>query len=115
MGQQKPPGLTLRGGVWHIDKDLCGTRICESTRTSDLREAASILARRIEELRASHYFGVARQRTFREAATKFLEENTHKRSLDRDARALAMWDRYIGDLPVRRVHYGTLQPYVKDR
>ena len=115
MGQQKPPGLTLRGGVWHIDKDLFGTRICESTRTSDLREAASILARRIEELRASHYFGVARQRTFREAATKFLEENTHKRSLDRDARALAMWDPYIGDLPVRRVHYGTLQPYVKDR
>lgn len=26
-----------------------------------------------------------------------------------------MWDPYIGDLPVRRVHYGTLQPYVKDR
>ena len=115
MGQQKPPGLTLRGKVWHIDKDLFGARICESTRTSDLREAASILARRIEELRASHYFGVARQRTFREAATKFLEENTHKRSLERDARALAMWDSYIGDLPVRRVHHGTLQPYVKDR
>jgi integrase len=115
MGQQKPPGLTKRGGVWHIDKDLFGTRICESTRTSDLGEAATILARRIDEVRASHFFGVARPRIFREAATKFLEENQHKRSLDRDARALAAWDPYIGDLPVRRVHHGTLQPYIKDR
>jgi integrase len=89
MGQQKPPGLTKRGAVWHIDKDIFG--------------------------RAGHYFGIGRQRSFREAATKFLEENQHKRSLDRDARALAAMDRYIGELPLRRVHYGTLQPYVKDR
>jgi len=38
MGQRKPPGLTLRGEVWHIDKDVYGTRICESTGTSDLRK-----------------------------------------------------------------------------
>lgn len=32
---------------------------------------------------------------FREAATKYLEENQHKRSLERDARALATLDAYI--------------------
>ncbi|MGA2563172.1 MAG: phage integrase N-terminal domain-containing protein [Steroidobacteraceae bacterium] len=52
---------------------------------------------------------------FREAATKFLTENTHKRSLERDARALASLDPYIGELPGRRVHHDTLQPYVRAR
>lgn len=115
MGHQKPPGLTLRGAVWHIDKDFCGRRICESTRTSDLGEAVAILARRMEQVRALHYFGIARERTFREAATRFLEENQHKRSLERDARGLAAMDPYIGDLPVRRVHHDTLKPYINMR
>ena len=115
MGQQKPPGLTKRGAIWHIDKDIYGTRICESTRTSDLREAIDVLSRRIEEARQARYFGVQRERIFREAATKFLDEHHHKRSLERDARALAAMDAYIGELPIRRVHYGTLQPYIKDR
>lgn len=115
MGHQKPAGLTLRGAVWHIDKDFCGRRICESTRTNDLGEAVAILARRMEQVRALHYFGIARERTFREAATRFLEENQHKRSLERDARGLAAMDPYIGDLPVRRVHHDTLKPYINVR
>lgn len=91
MALSKPAGLILRGAVWHIDKDLFGTtRICESTRTGALKEAVLILARRIEEARASHFFGVRTPRTFREAATRFLQENEHKRSRDRDARATAM-------------------------
>jgi hypothetical protein len=115
MGQLKPPGLTLRGGIWHIDKDIYGTRICESTRTSDLREAVAVLSRRLEEIRTTRFFGVRKPRTFREAATKFLEENQHKRSLERDARALAVLDPYIGELTVQRVHHGTLQSFIRDR
>lgn len=34
-----------------------------------------MLARRIEEIRQSKLFGVRPKRTFREAATRFLEEN----------------------------------------
>ena len=98
MAHGKPPGLTLRGAVWHIDKDIFGTRICESTGTRELKEAVIVLARRIEELRSSHFFGARTPRTFREAATRFLEENQHKRSLERDARALAALDPYIGEL-----------------
>ena len=66
MGLHKPPGLTLRGEVWHIDKDIYGTRICESTGTSDLREAVEILSRRIEEARARRFFGARKARSFRE-------------------------------------------------
>ena len=72
MAQHKPAGLTLRREVWHIDKDIYGTRI-------------------------------------REAARKVLEENQHKRSLERDARALAGLDRYIGEFHLQRVHSRTLQ------
>jgi len=115
MGQRKPPGLTLRGAVWHIDKDFYGTRICESTGTGDLRQAVAILSRRLEEVRATRFFGVRKPRTFREAATRFLEENQHKRSLERDARALAVLDTYIGELTVQQVHHGTLQSFIRDR
>jgi integrase len=115
MACGKPPGLTLRGAVWHIDKDLFGKRICESSGTNELKEAVLILARRIEEARASHFFGARTPHKFREAATRFLKENQHKRSLDRDARALAVLDPYIGALHLQRVHSGTLQIYIRDR
>jgi integrase len=60
-------------------------------------------------------FGAQREHLFREAATKFLNEHQHKRSLERDARALAALDPFIGELNLRRVHHDTLQPYVRAR
>src|ERR1700676_3449637 len=103
MGQdgRRMPGPQPRGGVWYIDKVIYGTRICESTGTSDCKEAQALLAHRMEAARAIRLFGARRDWTFREAATKFLSENTHKRSLERDARALASLDPYIGE-PARR-------------
>jgi integrase len=115
MGNQRTPGLTKRGGIWHIDKRFRGARICESTGTSDFGQAREYLAKRVMELREVRLFGARQERTFRAAATKFLEENQHKRSLERDARALAILDPYIGELPLRRVHHDTLQPYVRCR
>ncbi len=117
MGQngRRMPGLQRRGGVWYIDKVIYGTRICESTGTSDCKEAQALLAHRMEAARAVELFGARRDWIFREAATKFLTENTHKRSLERDARALARLDPFIGELRGRRVHHDTLQPYVRAR
>ena len=112
---RRMPGLIFRGGAWHIDKVIYGTRVCESTGTSDLEEAEALLIRRLEAARAMRLFGARQERTFREAATKYLEENQHKRSLERDARALATLDAYIGELSLRRVHHGTLQPFVRTR
>ena len=108
-------GLLLRGGVWHLDKVIHGTRVCESTGTSDLEEAEALLMRRLQAARATRLFGAREEHTFREAATKYLEENQHKRSLERDARALATLDPYIGELPLQRVHHDTLQPFVRAR
>jgi hypothetical protein len=104
------PGLLLRGSVWHIDKVLYGKRICESTGTRDLTEAQALLAHRVTQARRVHLYGEQREHTFKEAVDKFLAENGHKRSLERDRRALAMLDSFIGILPLRRVHHDTLTP-----
>ena len=58
MGRKKTPGLVKRGGIWHIDKQVRGSRLCESTGTSDLNEAEAYLARRIEEVRQARVYGV---------------------------------------------------------
>lgn len=115
MGRKQRSGLYLRGGIWHIDKIVRGLRICESTGTSNVREAEEILARRVDEARSASIFGIRPERTFRKAATKFLLENQHLASIDSYALHLKQLDPYIGDLPIAKIHTGTLAPFVKAR
>lgn len=82
----------LRGDVWHIDKLLFGKRTCESTHTGDLAEAEALLAHRVGQARKAHLYGEQRAYTFREAGVKFLAENQHKKSIERDVRALNALD-----------------------
>ena len=77
MGRKRSPGLRNRAGIWHIEKQILGHKIHESSGTSDLTTAELILARRIEEIRQATVLGVRPRRIFREAAVKFLEENLH--------------------------------------
>ena len=70
---------------------------------------------RIGDLRETRLFGTRQEHSFRNTATKFLTEHQHKRSLERDARALRMLDPFIGELPLRRVHPDTLQPFIRSR
>lgn len=60
-------------------------------------------------------YGIRPKRIFREAATKFLLENQHKKSIKLDASELKRLDPYIGDLPLESIHMGTLQPYLAMR
>jgi integrase len=114
MGQKVPPGLIKRGDTWHIAKTICGKRIRESCQTSDLAEAERYLMHRAEEIRLTALYGVRPKRTFREAATRYLQEAT-KATLCEDARQLKYLDPYIGDLHLEAVHMGTLQQFIKDR
>lgn len=115
MGRKKTPGLFKRGGIWQIDKMLYGQRICESTRTGDLEEAEKILAHRSEDLRLRIQFGIRIKRTFREAATKYLNENLHKRSIASDASRFRVLDPYIGHMTLDTLHMGTLQDFIQKR
>ena len=111
---KKQTGLTKRGAYWHINKIVKGHRLYESTGTSDLEEAERYLNRRIHELREEFVHGEKRQRTFIEAATKYLNEET-KKSLDRDAVTLKAVMPYIGELPLEQVHMETLNPFIAER
>jgi hypothetical protein len=73
--QKRTSGLVKRGETWHVDKWVRGRRLCESTETSDLAEAERYLARRIEEIRQAEVYGIRPKRTFRQAATKHLNES----------------------------------------
>jgi integrase len=115
MGRKRTPGLYKRGEFWHIDKQVFGKRICESTFTDSLEEAEKYLANRLENLRQVVMYGARPKRKFREAATKFLMENQHKASISDDAMHLKKLDDFIGDLNLEQVHMGTLQPFIKVR
>jgi integrase len=108
-------GLLLRKGIWHIDKVLFGRRLCDSTHTSDLKEAEMLLAHRVSQARKVHLYGEPAEHTFREAGLKFLAENQHKKTIERDVRTLKILDPFIGSLPLKHVHQGTLEPYIQWR
>jgi hypothetical protein len=72
------------GEYWHINKIIKGRRTLRKHWNKYLEEAERYLNRRIYELREELVHGEKRQRTFIEAATKYLNEET-KKSLDRDA------------------------------
>ena len=117
MGQTKRrmPGLVKRGGIWHIDKKIGGRRLCESTGENGIRQAEVYLAKRIEEIRKALIYGERIARTFRSAATKYLRENQHKRSIGDDALHLKQLDPFIGDLDIRAVHIGSLGHFIEAR
>ena len=60
-------------------------------------------------------YGVRPKRSFVEAATKFLNENQHKKSLRSDAGRLRELVKYIGNLSIDAIHAGTLQPFIEAR
>jgi len=115
MGRKSIPGLRNRGGIWHIEKQILGRKIHESTGTSSLKEAELILARRIEELRQVIKFGDRPDRLFRVAASKFLEENLHLASIADYAMHLKKLDPFIGHLKLSKVHLGSLRIFIEAR
>ena len=107
-------GLIRIGEIWHIDKRIGGRRLCESTGERNRQKAQTYLARRIEEFRQATIYGVRPTRTWRQAATHYLN-TVQKPSLDRDAQDLRTLDPFIGDLVLQQVHMGSLAPFIRAR
>lgn len=115
---QKQSGLVKRGSVWHIDKrykHAPGGRIRESTGESDFNKAQDVLIFKLEECRKASLFGVRRDYTFREAATKYLLKNQDKSRIKDSAYHLKLLDPYIGNLPLKLIFDESLEQFVKDR
>jgi len=69
----------------------------------------------LEKIRQAKIYGVRPKRLFREAATKFLLENQHKRTIDTDGFFLKMLDPYIGGLTLESIHNESLKRYIETR
>lgn len=115
MGRKRTPGIVWRQGVWHIDKRIRGRRICQSSGTAQLQEAEQFLARLTEETRQATVYGVRPSRTFEQAPAKFVLENQHKRSIDSDVGRLKQLVPIVGQLPLDRLHIGSLQSWINQR
>ena len=115
MGNKRGSGLTRRGGIWHVDKMFRGNRLRESTGTGDLRQAQEHLAKRLIELGEARLFGAREARTFRCAATRFLQDFSHKKRIKDDAMHLRQLDPFIGSLELKQVHMGALQDFIASR
>lgn len=96
--------MDKRSGVWHIDKQYRGRRVCESTGESGLAEAEQYLARKLEEVRQAVVYGARPKRSFRQAATKYLNESQHKRRIADEATHLRQLDLFIGSLTLPQFH-----------
>ena len=98
MGQKRAAsGLYLRKGIWHIDKQVHGRRICQSTGTTEKAEAEVFLAHVVERCRKHLLYGEPEQYTFEDAAVRYAKEGT-KKSLDRDLQDLKMVMPYISGI-----------------
>jgi|SaaInlV_120m_DNA_3_1039746.scaffolds.fasta_scaffold13814_2 integrase len=114
MGQNKMPGLFKRGDTWHIDKQVSGRRIQCSTGAKDRKEAEQFLVHLLDKDRQSRVYGEPGWYRFVDAAARYIEEET-KKSLDRDIQDLKLVMPFIGDLELRKIHLGTLQPFIDER
>lgn len=115
MGRRRNAGLVKRGQVWHIDKTIGGRRVCQSTGTTSLGEAEQYLARLVEQDRQATVYGVRPERTFEQAAAKYVQEQGHKRSLESDIGRLKGLMPTLGPVPLSKLHMGVMQPWVAAR
>ncbi|WP_429942322.1 tyrosine-type recombinase/integrase [Achromobacter xylosoxidans] len=116
MGQKTITGLTLKDGLWHIDKVVRGVgRIRGSTGASTRADAEQFLLARIAEAEAAQAAKRHGRRTFREAATRYLKEYAQQPSIWHTGIYLKQLDPYIGELYLDEVDDEALQPYIEDR
>lgn len=120
MQRNKPAGLKLRGGIWHIDKIV---RVGNSRRaireTTGLQEeeieaAANRLNDRVREIREELLNGPKpKEHLFSEAAAEYIVALERRgKDTERQLYALKSVMNVIGDLPLSHIHQGVLNPWI---
>jgi integrase len=113
MGRQQSGIYQDDKNRWCVDKVYKGTRLRE--RFEKFEDAENWLIRQLEILRQVNLFGARRERSFNEAAAKYVIDNQAKVSLQTDIYMLQSIMPFIGDLALDKIHDATLAPYVSKR
>ena len=114
MGRSQNGIYRDKKGDWWVDKVYCGTRLRQCF-GQNLEEAQSWLIHQLEQLRQAHLFGARAERTFDEAAAKYLLDHQDKVSISSDIYHLERLIPYIGQCTLDQIHDGTLEAFVRDR
>jgi integrase len=97
-------GVYKRGDVWWIDfTNPNGRRVRESSGTQDRQKAQELHDRLKVRCWEEQRLGVKPDRSWKEAAVRWLKETSHKRSHDKDVAKLRWLDSYLGDLMLSQV------------
>jgi len=90
-------GVFKRGDVWWIDFTTPnGRRVRESSGTQDRQQAQELHDRLKVRCWEEQRLGVKPDRSWKEAAVRWLKETSHKRSHDKDVAKLRWLDRHLG-------------------
>jgi len=109
------PGLRLKGDFWHIEKrckHVSGGWLRESTGTSNRAEAEEYLIQRLAKAKNEAERRLQATYTFEEAAFRYLEDIAHKPSSVTIAINIDQLLPFIGQLPLEKIHDGTLKPFI---
>jgi len=112
---KRTPGLRKKGNIWHIEKVIAGKLVRKSTGETELEQAERYLAQLITKERSIKIYGERINKTFDEAAARYVTEFAHKKSLDCDISALKSVMPYIGHLHLQSIHSGSFDTFVRDR
>jgi integrase len=112
---KRTPGLRKKGDIWHIEKVIAGKLVRISTGETELEQAERYLAHLIEQERKVNIYGERLDRTFNVAAARYVNEYSHKKSLNRDITSLKVVMPYIGDMALKRIHFGVFDAFISNR
>jgi len=114
MGRNTRGIYPSEDGSWQVDRWWLGTRLRQRG-FRDFEEAQRWMIGRLDELRRTRIHGERPEWTFEEAAIHYVETHREKVSIETDAYLLQGVMPFIGALPLRRVHDGTLAEFVESR
>lgn len=109
------PGLKKRGNIWHIEKTICGSKVCRSTQSSDLSEAERYLEEVTKQIREKVIFGQKPVHNLDEAAAKYLLENKTMRGIARQGYALKPLVEWFGEVELSKIRPELFDEYIRQR